>query len=62
MDRVKGIQSVVQKSKREGKYIHMVPKNAYVTSVAIPLFFVVTAGAFLSKGIYNMATGTGKVE
>jgi len=40
----------------------MVPKNAYVTSVAIPLFFVVTAGAFLSKGIYNMATGTGKVE
>lgn len=37
-------------------------RNAYVTSVAIPMALGATAAAFLAKGIYNLSSGTGKLD
>ena len=37
-------------------------RNAYVTSVVIPMALGATATAFLAKGIYNLSTGTGKLD
>jgi len=32
------------------------------TSVIIPLGFATVIGGFLTKGIYNLVTGTGKLD
>jgi len=52
----------VQKAKAEGVYTHMIPKNAMVTSVAFPLAFAATGALLLTKGVYHMTTGTGKLD
>ena len=37
-------------------------RNAYVTSVVIPMALGATATAFVAKAIYNLSTGTGKLD
>jgi len=59
---VKETQAWVKSVKATGKYTHMVPKNAMATSVIIPLGFATVIGGFLTKGIYNLVTGTGKLD
>ena len=37
-------------------------RNAMVTSVAFPLAFAATGALLLTKGVYHMTTGTGKLD
>lgn len=62
LDKIRAVQTFVQKAKAEGVYTHMIPKNAMVTSVAFPLAFAATGALLLTKGVYHMTTGTGKLD
>lgn len=42
--------------------VHMVPKGAVLTSVAIPLAAAAVALASIGKGFYNMSLGKGKLD
>ena len=44
------------------RFVHMVPKGALLTSVAIPLALTAVALAGLGRGFYNMSMGLGKLD